>query len=66
MKTITKLGLTVIEFMANAVFNNAVAQKYDGSAYVQVKDYEEKSGYFVFRLRMLIEWQEDGTYEVKY
>ncbi|MGX9985573.1 hypothetical protein [Soonwooa purpurea] len=40
MKTMTKLGLAVILFIATAVFNSAMAQKYGGSAYVQVKNKE--------------------------
>lgn len=43
MKTMTKLGLAVIMFMATAVFNSAIAQKYGGSAYVHVKDDEGNS-----------------------
>ena len=42
MKTMTKLGLAVILFIATAVFNSAMAQKYGGSAYVHVKDDEGK------------------------
>lgn len=38
MKTITKFGLAVTMFMATAMFNNAMAQSYGGSAYVHVKD----------------------------
>lgn len=43
MKTtniISKLGFAVILFMATTVFNSAMAQKYGGSAYVQVKNKE--------------------------
>ena len=43
MKTMTKLGFSVIRFMATAVFNNVIAKKYGGSAYVHVKDDEGNS-----------------------
>ncbi len=40
MKT---LGLALILFMVTTMFNSAMAQKYGGSAYVHVKDYEGKT-----------------------
>lgn len=43
MKTITKLGLAVMLFMATTVFNNVMAQKYGGSAYVHVRNSEGKN-----------------------
>lgn len=43
MKIITKLGLAVMLFMATTVFNNVMAQKYGGSAYVHVRNSEGKN-----------------------
>lgn len=43
MKTITKLGLAVLLFMATAVFDSAMAQSYGGSAYVHVRNFEGKN-----------------------
>ena len=43
MKTMTKLGLAVILFIATAVFNILMAQKYGGSAYVHVRNSEGKN-----------------------